>query len=571
MSSFKPRPYQKLAKESVRHAYHNSGLRRVGLKLPTGTGKTKVGLDIAHDVVAGGKRVIWTVHLDTLVNQTLEEAYKFFSPEQVGVVKAERNQVDKPFIVASIQTLARERRLEQIIPPALTIVDEAHMSGAPSYRRYFEHVGAVPGGSGYLLGLTATWMRGDKRGLGDIWEKVVFKRSTRWAVRNGYLVEPVGIQYGPDGTGSHTDLDMSKVRIDKTSDDFNERDLQELVMVDDLRDTVIKGYLELAGGLPAALLAPTQASARYFIEGFNAAGIPAGEILASTNKATRAWNFAAYNAGTMSILGSCTALSVGWDSPKCAALLCVRPTRSQLLFIQSVGRVLRPWPGKKRGLIIDFVGVLDDAVLESAVDLDATPEPAEVQYPCPQCGRELCEECTGCPSMRCDYFTCTCEEEEDEFERVPIPRTAKKLTGVTEVDMFAGTDARWLTTTKGIPFVQTQAHTFFIYFDRQYDGYAVGRCGAKAIRCSCHGAGTRLATSMSSEDALEYGSELALAEDPSVANKKASWRQGEQPASSEQIKYAQRLGISGEGLSKAELSDQISMKIASGLLASVGS
>lgn len=567
------RKYQHEAKAAVGKSYRE-GLRRVGVGLPTGVGKTVIFASIAHDVYRNNKRVIVLVYLDTLVSQTVNKLLDAGIPESVlGIVKAERNQVHAPVIVASIQTLARPERLAQIIPPHLTIVDEAHMSAAPRYLSYFTHVDAIPGGNGYLLGLTATWMRNDRQGLGDIWQAVVYKKSIAWAVRNGFLVPPSAVQYGPSGTGSTSELDMSQVRTVKNPDsasygDYNERDLQELVMVDDLRDVVIKGYHELAYGEPAVLFAPTQASAQYFLDGFNAAGIPAAAIMANTSKASRAWNFASFDAGTTRILGTCTALAIGWDSPRCSTALMVRPTRSQLLFIQQVGRVLRPWPGKTCGKIIDFVGILDDKTLAAAVDLHQTPEATVPDFPCPECGRGLCMECTGCPSLRCDYFTCTCDAE-DNAERVPIPRTAKKIIGVHEVDLFAGTEARWLMTTRNIPFVQTKEHTYFI---GPHEGeYAVGRCGSKAMSCKCHGPGRWLVTNLASEDALERGSELALEEDPSIASKKSNWRQGWQEPNPGQLDYARTLGIDPTGMSKSELSDAISIKVASKLLARVGS
>lgn len=541
-------------------AYRN-GARRVGVSLPTGTGKTVIFADMARDVHANGKRVVVLVHRDTLVEQAHKKLAQVISEHHIGIVKAARNDVSAPVIVASVQTLANPNRLAQLTPPSLTIVDEAHVSVSPSYHSYYQHVGAVPGGPGYLAGFTATWMRNDRTGLGDIWESVVFKRSIKWAVNNGYLCRPEAVQLGGN-------LDLSNVRTVKNPDsdkygDYNERDLQDLVMVDDLRDTVIKGYQQFANGAPAVLFAPTQASTRYFLEGLNDVGVPAAEIMAGTTKATRAWNFASFDAGTTSVLGTCTALAEGWDSPRCAVALMVRPTRSQLLFIQQVGRILRPWPGKARGLILDFVGILDDKSMSCIVDLGLTPEQTEADYPCPDCGRELCRECGSCSNDRCCHRACSCNEETDEYERVPIPRTAKKIDGVTEVDLFAGTDARWLLTSRGIPFVQTKDYTFFIAL---HEGeYAIGRCGAKSIQGGCW-----LATGLTSEDALEQGSELALTNDPSIASKKSSWRQGSQEPSEGQRTYARQLGIAPEGLNKAELSDAISIKIASRLLARVG-
>jgi superfamily II DNA or RNA helicase len=573
----KLRDYQSRSKQACAQGFR-SGLHRVGISLPTGTGKTVIFASVAYDVWRNGKRVIILVHLDTLVEQTCAKLLAAGIPANViGIVKAEKNQVGAPVIVASVQTLARPSRLEQIIPPHLTIVDEAHMSMSPRYLAYFRHVGAVPGGPGYLLGLTATWERNDSAGLGDVWEKIVFKRSIKWAVDNGFLAPPRAVQYGPQGVGSAT-LDTSGVRTIKDPHsenygDYNPHDLEQLVMVDDLLETAIKGYNELGRGrdgnlLPAALFAPTQASVRYFLKGFNDAGIPAAEILAGTSKTDRTWNFAGFDAGRILVLGSCTALAVGWDSPRCCVMLGLRPTKSRLMFVQQIGRILRPWPGKTEGLLIDFVGLTDDKSLATVIDLSTTQEPQTPDYPCPECERGLCLECTGCRNSRCSYFNCTCDIQEDDGPRVPIPHTAKKITGTREVDLFAGTNARWLTTYRHVPFVQTAEHTYFI---APHEGtYAVGRCGSKSMRCRCHGNGTWLATGLDSAEALEIGSDFALEDDPSLAHKNASWRKGNPEANQVQIDYARSLGLDPTGLNKHELSDQISIRIASRLLASIG-
>jgi superfamily II DNA or RNA helicase len=561
----KLRKYQLEAKAALRAGFAG-GEHRLGVSLPTGTGKTVIFSSMAQDAHAKGNRVIVLVHRDTLVKQAYEKLSQVVPASALGIVKADRNDVHAPIIVASVHTLRSPERLRQIIAPNLTIVDEAHVSVAPTYRDYYEHVGAVPGGRGFLAGFTATWQRGDRLGLGDVWQRIAFKRSMKWAVRNGFLVRPEAIQLGGE-------LDMSSVRTIKNKDsehygDYVERDLQELVMVDDLLQTVIDGYHKFAEGKPAVLFAPTQASCNYFLDGMRVAGIPTQAVIAGTTKAARQWAFASFDTGTTKVLGTCTALAEGWDSPRCEVALMVRPTRSQLMFTQQVGRILRPWPGKQRGLILDFVGVCDDKDLRSVVDLSLTPEAKEVEYPCLVCGRERCDECDGCPYQDCDYRNCVCEREEDKGPQVPIPRTAKKIEGVTEVDLFAGTDARWLTTNRGIPFVQTRDHTYFVALK---DGeYGVGRFGKHKQTCRCHGPGKWVASGLTSDEALEQGSDLALAEDDSVADKRAGWRQGNKPASLEQEAYALTLGITPEGMTKAQLSDAISVKIANGLLARIG-
>jgi superfamily II DNA or RNA helicase len=523
----KLRDYQREAVEAAQAAYRN-GLRRIGISLPTGCGKTHIMGQVVQDVHRKDRTSVTLLHRDTLVEQTVRRYLEFVPPEAIGVVKARRNEIDKPVIIASVQSLRSADRLAQLPLPSLTLVDEAHVSASPMYRRVFDCFDAVPGGRGFLLGFTATWMRSDKRGLGDIWEKVVFKRSIKWAVDRGYLVRPEPLQLGGN-------LDLSQVRTGADGD-YNEKDLGEAVMLEDLRDTVVKGYHAVTPGRSAVLFAPTQESARYFGAALKEAGVSVAEIFASTGVNARRWAFHGYDTGAIKVLVTCTALAEGWDAPRCDTALLVRPTRHLGLFLQQAGRVLRPWPGKDRAYLLDFVGVLDDKVMASAIDLSTTPEKEQ--------GRELSDEVE--------------EEYDDTPERVSM---AKKIEGIHHVDLFAGTNARWLCTDYGIPFVSTRDK---IYFVAPVNG--AWNVGVTGNAYSMQG-GRWIAEGLASHDALEVGSEAALEEDPSISDKRAAWRQGNKKPTDTQIAYAQKLGISTEGLSKAQVSDAIDIRRANKIFA----
>jgi superfamily II DNA or RNA helicase len=522
------RDYQLQGNQAAEDAFA-SGLRRVGLSLFTGAGKTIMFSAQAAKVFNKGRRVVILTHRDTLIPQTIRQLERFMPRSAIGVVKANKNEITAPVIVASIHTLRSEERLDQILPPNLTIVDEAHVSVSDTYLRYYEHVDAVPGGKGYLLGYTATWVRSDTRGLGDVWEKIVFKRSVQWGVKHGYLVEPRAVQLGGD-------LDMSGVRTG-IDGDYMEKDLAELVMVEDLKDTVVKGYANLTPGRSAVLFAPTQESARYFGAALRESGVRVAEIFAGTSITERRYNFSAFDNGAVQVLITCTALAEGWDSPKCDVALMLRPSKHPGLITQQIGRILRPWPGKQFATILDFVGVLDNADMRSIIDLSETPE------------RVVSDDTDS-------------QSELEPKESTPDPRMVKKINGVHTVDLFAGTEARWLTTKHGVPFVNTRDH---LYFVAQLDGdWAVGRCSSKSIQGGCW-----LVKGLTSAEALEYGSEIALEEDASIAGRKSSWRQGNQRPSAGQLQMAHGMGIDTEEMNKAQVSDAINVHKATQILANI--
>ncbi len=524
------------------------------------THNTVVIGDISDKVIASAKtsRVNILLHRDTLVDQTIRKLLAAgIDPDEIGVVKANRNEIHKRCLVVSIHSLRNTERMKQLPRPQLTIVDEAHVSVSPTYRRLYDWLGP----DAYLAGFTATWMRSDRTGLGDVWEEVVFKRSIKWAVDRGFLVPPYPLQLGGD-------LDLSKVRT-ASDGDYNENDLGDLIMVEDLRDTVVNAYHRITPGLSLALFAPTQASARFFLQALRDSGVPTAEVFASTKPADRKWAFHGFETGAVKILGSCSALAEGWDSSRCDGVISLRRTRFAGRFIQEIGRALRPWVGKDRAWILDFVGTLDEKDMAAAVDLSKTPEKEDVDQDleeCDECGefrilryvsrvqQNLCHDCLGLLNL---------EPEQREH-------TAKRIDGVYQVDLFESVTARWLKTDFGMPFVATseksKAGRGRLYFLAPINGaWNVGVTGS----VKRFDGGYWIAQGLTASEAMTIGSDAALDDDPTIVHKKSAWRQNGRKATPQQIQFAQTLGLNVGDLSMAEASDAITIKLASRTLGSV--
>lgn len=557
------RDYQIQAATALHNAYAK-GLHRAGIKQPTGTGKTVVMADISKKTLDSARtsRVNILLHRDTLVEQTIRKLLSAgIDPDDIGVVKARRNEIHKRCLVVSVHSLRNSERMKMLPVPQLTVVDEAHVSVSSVYQRLYETIGAYPGGPAYLAGFTATWIRSDRLGLGDVWEEVVFKRSLAWAVAKGYLVKPHPLQLGGD-------LDLSKVRTTKDGD-YNESDLGQVVMVNDLRDTVVNAYRTITPGKSIALFAPTQASARFFGEALKASGVPVAEIFASTKPGDRKWAFHGFETGAIKVLVTCSALSEGWDSPRCDGVFLLRRTKFVGRFVQEIGRALRPWPGKEMAWVLDFVGTLDEKDTLDAVDLSKTEESEDVD-------KEL-EECDECGEyrilryiLRVDQNLCHACIKALGIEPEERELTAKKINGITHVDLFERASARWLQTDFGMPFISTsdkskcgRARTFFIV---PLNGvYNVGVTGSTKSFTG----GYWLAQGVTAAEALTIGSDAALDDDPTITHKKAAWRQSGRSATEVQRSFARTLGISVDGMTMAEASDTITIKIASRTLGSV--
>jgi len=113
-------------------AAEQRGVQRTLIALPTGTGKTIV---FAHLLSQRPSRSLVLVHRDELIRQAYGKLKEINPSLSVGVVKAEEDGHAAPCVIASVQTLARESRLQHLAPDFHTIVvDEAHHVVADSYR-----------------------------------------------------------------------------------------------------------------------------------------------------------------------------------------------------------------------------------------------------------------------------------------------------------------------------------------------------------------------------------------------------------------------------------------------------
>lgn len=525
------RGYQQAAIDALERDW-STGLLRLGIALPTGTGKTHVMSALADGYACDwGRgdargRVLVLVHRDTLVEQTERKMREHASPGvTVGVVKAARDVVGANIVVASVHTLRSEKRLSRIIPPDLIIVDEAHVSMSPTYTRVFERFPHAR-----VAGFTATWVRSDSKKLGDFWQKISFARDIRWAIKKGHLVYPRGIAIGaPDHL-------LDGVRTGRGGD-FREDDLGEAVSVNEIRDNVVRAWHEHARDRSSVLFAPTVAAAEFFRDGLVSAGVPAAGIYANTSPRDRRRIFDAYRRREVAMLTTCTALAEGWDAPWCSAAFMVRPTKHAGLFIQMAGRVLRLWPTKTDALILDFVG----GASEVSLSLDAA------------LAQSMTDDLTD-------------EDETDERERLEPAEEQERLyvvgKGTKPIDLFSGSEARWQVTEHGVPFIATTDELYFIAPDGEE--WNVGVCPVDTLR-----GGRWLRTRVDMDDALTYATTVAVDEDPSIAKADSRWRRNK--PSQAQIYRARALGVwIGESETRGDVADRLTARQANITLAPVG-
>ncbi len=340
------REYQHEAVAAVEKAW-SEGITRPLLAIATGLGKTIIFAELIRRT---GGRALVLAHRDELLEQAREKIL-FVHPEaDIGMVRREEQQIDAQIILASVQTVARERRLQSLPRDfKLVVVDEAHHAVAPYHKKILTHVGCFSEApeAPLLLGVTATPQRADRVGLTDVFQSIVYKMTVLDGILQGYLVNLRCKQIS---------LDMDLSRAEKKSGDLDEGELGRALMEANAPQHIVAAYCDEARGKKGLAFLPTVDVATATAAAFCAAGIPAEMLSGETPANVRRQMLARLRSGETRILTNCGVLTEGFDEPSIEVILEGRPTYSRTLYTQIIGRVTRLFPGKREGLILDFVG-----------------------------------------------------------------------------------------------------------------------------------------------------------------------------------------------------------------------
>lgn len=340
------RPYQ-LEAASVWASRRSHGLSRGIVNLPTGTGKTVLGLAIAKETPG---RILWLAHRDELIEQPQRTIGAMWPNAEVGTVKAGKNDVAAEIVFASVQTLGRAARLDQLTAAGefgLVVVDEAHHSAAPTYMRILEGVGAFQKQGPPVLGLTATVERGDGVRLDGAFQEVVYQLPLLSAIRAGYLVDLLMRQ-------APIDVDLDEVR--SAAGDWQTGELGEALLQAGVADATAHAYIAHAATRKALIFAVTVEQAEMTTQALQRKGILAECLSGKTPTEERRAILGRLKSGKTMVVVNCAVLTEGFDEPSLEAIVVARPTRSKTLYLQMIGRGTRTYPGKNDCVIVDICG-----------------------------------------------------------------------------------------------------------------------------------------------------------------------------------------------------------------------
>lgn len=318
------RDYQEELVGKVREAWLH-GKKAPCIVLPCGGGKSCIVAEIARRTTEKKNRVLFLVHRKELCGQ-IERTFRKWG---VDMLRCQ---------IMMVQTAAR--RLGKIPPPSLIITDENHHSPANTYKKVYE---AFP--NAHRVGVTATPVRLDGSGLGDINDELIVGVSAKWLIEHKCL--------SPYDYYAPSLVDLTGIKIKKG--DYDISSVENLMLRKAVFGDVIKYYKELAGGRQAVCYCTSVRHSMETAMQFALAGIEAAHIDGSTPESERERIIGDFRRGAIDILCNVDLISEGFDVPDCECAILLRPTQSLTLYIQQSMRCMRYREGK-RAVIIDHVG-----------------------------------------------------------------------------------------------------------------------------------------------------------------------------------------------------------------------
>ncbi|MCO5231747.1 MAG: DEAD/DEAH box helicase [Chitinophagales bacterium] len=336
------REYQKQGIDEIFESWRTCN--SVLFQMPTGTGKTTLFCEIARLFITEinkDKKVLIVTHRKELVEQVFERLVSGYHLT-TGIISANYIGIQSaPIQVASIQTLVRREEHQNDIF-SLVIIDEAHHALANTYKQLWEF---YP--SSKFLGVTATPIRTNGQGFQDLFEKLIISNQIKWFIENKYLSN---IRY----YASHTP-DLSNVRI--IAGDYDETELGEVMQSNDIMADLVQSYKDFAEGKKVIIFAVNRTHCDKIVEKFNNSGYIARSIDTYTTSEERRKIIEEFRQSKFNILCNVNIFTEGFDCPDVDAVQLARPTKSLTLFLQQVGRCMRPHYNKLFGIILDNAGL----------------------------------------------------------------------------------------------------------------------------------------------------------------------------------------------------------------------
>lgn len=435
------RAYQFRAVSAVMDYFEQGGSGHPLIAMPTGTGKSVVIAELIRHVLAlwPSSRIIMLTHVKELIQQNLDKLLRIWPDAPVGVYSAGLNQrqTDAPILFCGIQSVWNKAKAlaHHERPVELILIDEAHrvpLHDAGTYRRFIADLTAI---NPYmrLIGLTATpyrYVPATKtlsggyqcltHGTDRLFTDCVYDLSKDLV---GLIYQDYLSALWPVTADYQVNTDDIAVR----NGDFAEDELTARLAENEVVASILDEAIALAQQDKRQhwlIFCAGVAQAEAMTGGLRDRGVSVGLVTGTTSSRERTQVIAAFQAGRLTALVSVGVLTTGFDAPITDCIVMARPTLSPILYVQAMGRGMRPTAekiamgdeGRKRGcLVLDFCGNVErHGPLDHLRLKTPGPKKPEPMKPCPGCEAIVRSLLMVCPECGYEFPPTEAEKEKPQ-------------------------------------------------------------------------------------------------------------------------------------------------------------
>lgn len=348
-----PNSMQRKALRELRR-YRDTGVKKALIISATGSGKTYLAAFDARNF--GAKRLLYIVHRESILKDARESFIKVFGAERTyGFYTGNENSLDADFIFATSNMLGRHLYSFKKDEFDYIIYDEVHHVVAETGKKIFEYFEPE-----FILGLTATPERMDNQDIFNLFDQnVPFELRLRDAINND-LVVPFHYYGIRDQLVDYSSKDKMTIA----------KNIAEQNNIEFIKSQIEK-YRKPGEKLKCIAFCTNIQSCKLMAEELYEEGYHTISLtgINDTGVRIKAFKDLQDDNNLLEIICTVDILNEGVDIPQVNMVLFLRPTESQTVFIQQLGRGLRKYPGKDYVTVLDFIGNNYDRAVQIAMAL----------------------------------------------------------------------------------------------------------------------------------------------------------------------------------------------------------
>lgn len=360
--------------------------------LATGAGKSVIFKQFVLDCVEQKKRVMFIVSGNSILEQAVRKHFaEILSPFEISLMQGQKIWSPTTLLCCSIQTLSRREKDFDFLLNEYDafVIDEAHNCTSDSYKKFINKIENKT-----ILGLTATpYLIGNKGH--DYWDNIIKTINIRQLIEQKYLVFPKCFS-------AQTKMDTN---VQTQNGDYNQKQLWDKNDSSVVYGSIIDEYKKHGNNQKAICFAINIAHSEKIALEFLKQGIKAVHADANTPMEDRLQILKDFEFGDIQVLCNVNIFSTGIDIPNAVVGIMARPTKSRVLWIQQVGRLLRTHPSKQFAIILDHGNnievnghpLTDFAPELTSMDKKTNDEKKEPTYECKSCYYIFSEKTDECP------------------------------------------------------------------------------------------------------------------------------------------------------------------------------